>query len=98
MTKYRMFIGKADKHTTKQQYSDSYFKKSISAVLNGNSIAGYTIIESIGFWEGNAEKSLIVEINSGVPIDYENICKELKTRLNQSAIMVEVYKVQCEFI
>jgi len=61
---------------------------------------GFSTYEIIGFWKGNKEKTLKVEI----AIDEEQnskivkLCKELKIILKQEAIMLEVVNSNIAFI
>ncbi len=61
---------------------------------------GFSTYEIIGFWKGQKEKTLKVEI---VVSENDNakvvkLCKELKTELQQEAIMLEIINSNCAFI
>jgi len=60
---------------------------------------GFSAYEIIGFWKGSKEKTLKIEI----VIDNDTalivkVCKELKTKLFQEAIMLEIVESNVAFI
>jgi len=56
---------------------------------------GFTIIESIGYWQGQSENSLVIEIDS-IGTDYNqiarinNIATQIKSENNQEAVLVQI--------
>lgn len=61
---------------------------------------GFTLVESIGYWAGNIEKSCIVSIikNKSIIDDVITLCNELKRQLQQDSVMLEVSMIDVEFI
>jgi len=60
---------------------------------------GFTASEVIGYWRGNKERSLKVEIITDInPAEIARIARELKAKLDQESIMVEIIDSNCMFI
>lgn len=83
MQKYSIYIGQNNKtkKLEKEKAIDivsSYFK-------------GFSAFEIIGFWKGEKEKTLKVEIVSEKKEDVKvtRMCKELQKKLEQDSIMFE---------
>jgi len=60
---------------------------------------GFSAYEIIGFWKGSKEKTLKVEIvvdSNTSPL--VKLCKELKTKLSQEAVMLEIVESNVAFI
>ncbi len=56
----------------------------------------FTIIESTGYWSGQSEKSIIIEIDTNLPSDehhIKEICSKIKGYNSQSAVLVQ--KISC---
>lgn len=81
-------------------------KKNIGAIENLLNIyfKGYTLIEGIGYWEGEKEKSLIVELlllESGTNQNSENLKKiadEIKIFNNQKTVLITCQNINADFI
>lgn len=59
---------------------------------------GYTTINANGAWQGQHEKSLIIEIVSGAPSiesDIGKLCYWLKKFNEQDAVMLQVIEIEC---
>lgn len=61
--------------------------------LIGRFFDGFTIIRTLGYWQGIPEKSLIIEIDAngqgGYPdLRIENIVDEIKSHNKQEAVLV----------
>ena len=83
---YKLYIG--SNNTTKEVE-----KEKIIEVLN-KYFKGYTIIDSIGLWEGIIEKSVIVSIIDEVK---DEVVEELKEVLVQDSILVEYIDSKINF-
>ena len=89
---YRLYIGANNK--TKQVEYDR------AMALISSYFEGFTAYQSKGYWKGQAENSLIVEIST----DSEQgsvitkLCGELKTALQQQAIGLVVVNEGMKFI
>lgn len=60
---------------------------------------GFSAYEIIGFWKGSQEKTLKVEIiNDGSTGKLVQLCKELKTKLHQESILLEIVESNIAFI
>lgn len=106
MTKTVLTIGMFDKDTESQLYSAGFFKSVISDVLiNKYDVFAFTMIDCNGYYRmtstGNIinEPSVRVEMATDEPMEnLKAIVAELKNRLNQESIMVEVSTANIEFI
>lgn len=92
MTKHYIYIG--SNNETHELEKD----KAISIIAG--QFDGFSAYEIVGFWKGQQEKTLKVEIVSD---DSSNakiiaICKELKTALNQDSVLVETVESNIAFI
>lgn len=52
-------------------------------LLAKEGIEGYTIINTIGIWQGKKENSVIIDILEDIPKDWHKITDILKTELEQ---------------
>jgi hypothetical protein len=81
-------------------------KKNVGAIENLFNIyfKGYTLIEGTGYWEGEKEKSLIVELlltESGTnknSEDLKKIADEIKIFNNQKSVLITCQNIYAEFI
>jgi hypothetical protein len=78
---YKLYIGS-------NNVTGKVDKKTIEEVLNKR-FDGYTIVNSIGYWEGKKEKSIIVEIGNTTEKEVVGVVKKLKKMLKQYAIGVQ---------
>jgi hypothetical protein len=64
----------------------------ISSVLSDVGIQCFTLETGKGFWEGKAEKSLVVTIYCDIasPQTWYNVAKEIGNRLFQDCILLDV--------
>ena len=61
----------------------------------------FTVIESTGYWSGQNEKSLIIEIDTNLPSDEHHIreiCFKIKGYNHQSAVLVQRIESKSELI
>ncbi len=52
----------------------------------------FTIIESTGYWSGQSEKSIIIEIDTNLPSDehhIKEICSKIKGFNHQNAVLIQ---------
>jgi len=65
----------------------------------GKYFDGFTVFEVVGYWKGNKERTLKVEVitEEGATV-ITRIAKELKKELDQESILVEILKSNCLFI
>lgn len=92
MKKIQFYIGA--NNTTKQLEKD----KALS-ILSGY-YEGMNVTEIVGYWRGEKEDSLLVSVVME-SVDYtmiKTVCKELNSKLDQQAIMVEVLDSNTIFI
>jgi len=60
---------------------------------------GFTAFEVIGYWKGIKEKTLKVEVISDLSdSELSNIGKELKIKLNQESVLMEIVESNFAFI
>ena len=96
MNKYNLYIGA--NNTTKELELDI-----IKNILNDfvkDFNTGYTIVESVGIWNGQEEKSCIVTIfdTDMQMFDIVGICHVLKDKLQQDSILVEYIEAITKFV
>lgn len=96
MLKYQFTIGLFDKDTETQKISSPEAKNIIANILlNQFNIFAFTMFECSGVYKMEStghivfENSIRVEIAADAEIPAAEICKELKTVLNQESIMME---------
>lgn len=91
MQKYYIYIG-SNNETKKLEVSHSC--QIISEYFDG-----FTAYEVIGYWKGQKEKTLKVEIVSDdMPAKVSKLCKQLAIELKQDAIMLEQVESNTAFI
>lgn len=72
-------------------------KKLISRALQASGIEGGTFENSLGFWKGKTEPSIVGTIANATSLQIESLAKNLKTILNQDSVMIEI-KNKVKFI
>lgn len=86
--KYSLYIG-ADNITKEVNI------EVINSVLTSAGISGYTLIHTVGLWEGVKEKSVIVTLFSNADHVYMiEVVEKLRRELNQYSIFIEVSDVK----
>lgn len=91
MIKHYIYIG--SNNDTKQLERDKAIE-----IIN-EYFEGFTAYEVVGFWKGQQEKTLKVEIISDeADTKIIRLCKELKTELKQEAILLEKVESNTAFI
>ena len=74
-------------------------EKEKAEAIVGKYFDGFTAFEVVGYWRGNKEKTLkieiVAEVDSAVIV---RVAKELKKELEQDSIMVEVLESNAVFI
>lgn len=63
----------------------------ISSTLLSNGIKGFTLENSVGYWEGNQEKSLVITVYSDIvsPRKWYEIAVKIGNALYQDTIMLD---------
>lgn len=73
-------------------------KSKIENILS-KSFDGFTAYEVVGYWKGNKERTLKIEIIDERPAsDLAKVAKRLKKGLNQESILMEIVQSNCAFI
>lgn len=95
MKKYIITIGA--NNTTKQVE-----KNKIENILEIHKVDGASIIDTVGYWQGEKEPSVRVEIlptREEQGDDYfTRLCLDLRDRLDQQAVMLESLESNTQFI
>lgn len=98
---YRLYIGKNDMESGKQELTDNYFIDTVSDTLQENEINGFTMLEAIGYWKGKQEKTLVIEIVLNDCKTSEkaitNTVETLKKYFRQESIMVTKNHIEVAF-
>ena len=102
MTTINFYIGKFDKLTHKQELSNEYILNAIHKTLTGYEVTGYTVTSCKGCYT-HTNGSIAREPSYKVTVcdkllPIKQVCNELKLRLNQEKILVEVYDSTVQFI
>ena len=86
---YRLFVG-----------SDNLTKhlnaKLIKEITNKH-FKGFNFQKSSGFWKGKEEKNAIIEIDDAEQDKINLLASELKTSLNQEAILIQQFNANIQF-
>ena len=91
MKKVRFYIG-ANNDTKKLE------RDKIEATLNKH-YDGYTAYEVVGYWHGDRETTLLVElISDEADAVHVKVAKELKTVCEQESVLIEITEVNATFI
>lgn len=103
MKKYNLYIGLNDKDIKKQIYSETEAKEKTIKILSNNNINALTMYKTLGVFtheDGTKtiEKSLKVELLEVKEDDVLNSIKELKKKLNQESIILEIEEKEIYFI
>lgn len=105
MLKYQLTIGLFDKDTETQLIQSSDAKNIISNILlNKFDIFAFTMFDCSGIYRMQStgaiisEPSVRVEIATDAEIPAAEIIAELKSKLNQEAIMLEIADANISFI
>ena len=60
---------------------------------------GFTASEVIGYWKRSKERTLKIEIITSESAEkLAKICKELKIKLNQESVLLEIVESNCAFL
>jgi len=67
--------------------------------ITGKHFDGFTTEQVIGYWKGARENTLKIEIvTDSSDSTITKLCKELRVKLNQDAIMLEIVESNIAFI
>ena len=93
-----------NKHNNKKykarqaQWQKELEQKKIEAIVSGH-FEGFTASEVIGYWKGSKERTLKIEVITDLaPGQLAKIGKELKTKLEQESVLMEIIKSNCAFL
>lgn len=91
MQKVYYYIGSNNK--TKELETES-----IEAIVSAH-FEGFTASEVVGYWRGSKERTLKVEvITDESPAKLARIGRELKTKLDQESVLMEIINSNCAFL
>ena len=90
------YIGLNDKDEHKQLLLTDTYKDKINRVLQAFGKHGFTIVEAQGFYKGELENTLIIQLGN-IKLD-KIIINSLKQELNQECIMEVVTPCNVRFI
>lgn len=60
-----------------------------TAKLVGEYFPGFTIIQAVGFWNGQPENSLIIEIDSEHALEVCILAERIRRQNNQETVLVQ---------
>lgn len=101
MRELELLIKRKDKMIKYSIYTENKNLDKIESILNDNNIIkGYTIIKTIGYWQGLKERALKIEVLLPKYYDYliKTICKKIKIINRQQAVLYTVEKIKAYFI
>ena len=91
MQKIRLYVGA--NNTTKELE-----RSKIETVLNRH-YEGYSAFEIVGYWHGERERTLMIEILNEEPAPvHAKVAKEIKKECEQDAVLLEITDVNATFI
>ncbi len=92
--KYDIYIGSDD---GSHRITDGYLSK---VVKWANSVfpEGYTLIFGKGYWNGNSEDCLMLDVLVNREIDVIQCLNRLKMELDQNSILFSKYKVETKVV
>ena len=80
-------------------------RKNVNAILRfvGQEFGGFTVYETIGYWQGKKERSLCIEIavdkiTADIPYKISSICWMICGYNNQNCVLVQVLDVESQLI
>jgi hypothetical protein len=80
-------------------------RKNVSTILRfvGQEFGGFTIYETVGYWQGRKERSLCIEIAIGketadIPYKISCICRTICSYNDQTCVLVQVLDVETQLI
>lgn len=78
-------------------YTEDKSRTKVVKILDKH-LEGYTLIEGVGAWKGERERSLIVEVIAKCDIDVRLAAKEIKRINAQEAVFVTRQEVELSVI
>lgn len=91
MQKVFYYIGSNNKTKELEQ-------EKIEAIVSAH-FEGFTASEVVGYWRGSKERTLKIEvITSEAPAKLAKIGKELKNKLEQESVLMEIIESNCAFL
>jgi hypothetical protein len=92
--KINVYVG-ADNKT--HRINNTYYRRVLKIV--NSYFKGYSLLNSVGYWNGVKEESLIISIiDNRINLEsVNNMVEQLKSELKQESILIEYLKVDCEF-
>ena len=93
MANFSLQIGLNDKESHRQEFNTDYYVKTI-----GNYVDACTIIPCVGYYKGERENSLRVEIYDTTREHVEYLCNEFKAIFNQESIILNELSLNPIFI
>jgi len=91
MQKVFYYIGSNNKTKELEQ-------EKIEAIVSAH-FEGFTASEVVGYWRGSKERTLKIEvITSEPPHKLAKIGKELKNKLEQESVLMEIIESNCAFL
>jgi hypothetical protein len=87
MTIYTLYLGRNIPDTTKKVSDDEIqdFLKSIVSTY----FPGFTIYEAVGFWKGEQEKTLIIEIITNDQEKVNLVANYYKVKFKQDSVLIK---------
>lgn len=103
MLKFTVITGLNDKDSKKQEITTETAIQKIVETLKNNGVEGATLTEAKGLYihqNGDAvfETSIKIELLFIDESTVKNICKELKIKLNQEAVVLEKINLESDLI
>ena len=84
------YIGLSDKDTHKQVYTYSVYSI-MQSIFEKHAILNLTITQAVGVYNGERENFLIVSVTSKLSsTDIIYICNDIKEKLNQQCVLVQI--------
>ena len=79
-------------------YTEDVNREGIESLLQ-EYFKGYTLIPTVGYWEGSKEAGLVIEIINGVDIfEVYKIAREIKRLNRQKEVLLTIQEIQTVLI
>lgn len=104
---YKIYVGLTSGYNGRT-YSRKVGREAAREALKLADIVGATLLDAVGVWEGNAEKSLVIEVldtgdayRHGLPdlaTRVWRVADSLKKRLGQNSVLLTEQEVAVKFV
>ena len=85
------YVGLSDRYTKNQVSDINYYYNNLINIFQSHNINGLTITQAVVVYNGERENSLIVSVTNKLSsTDIIYICNDIKEKLNQQCVLVQI--------